>query len=75
VEGIDKAIDRSKAYVYAGADMIFHEALEDEKEFERFRKEIDVPLLANMTEFGKTKILNYKQLQNLGYDIVIYPVT
>jgi methylisocitrate lyase len=75
VEGIDKAIDRAKAYVDAGADMIFPEALEDEKEFEQFRKEIDVPLLANMTEFGKTKILNYKQLQNLGYDIVIYPVT
>jgi methylisocitrate lyase len=75
VEGIGKAIDRAKAYVDAGADMIFPEALEDEKEFEQFRKEIDVPLLANMTEFGKTKILNYKQLQNLGYDIVIYPVT
>ena len=75
VEGIGKAIDRAKAYVDAGADMIFPEALEDEKEFEQFRKEIDVPLLANMTEFVKTKILNYKQLQNLGYDIVICPVT
>jgi methylisocitrate lyase len=75
VEGIGKAIDRAKAYVDAGADMIFPEALHDEKEFEQVRKEIDAPLLANMTEFGRTKILNYKQLQNLGYDIVIYPVT
>lgn len=75
VEGVDKAINRAKAYVDAGADMIFPEALEDEKEFDQFRNEIDVPLLANMTEFGKTKILNYEQLQNLGYNIVIYPVT
>ena len=55
--------------------MIFPEALHDETEFERFRKEIKIPLLANMTEFGKTKILNYDELQNLGYNIVIYPVT
>lgn len=75
VEGIDAAIDRAKAYVDAGADAIFPEALHNEKEMERFRKEITVPLLSNMTEFGKTKILTLKQIENLGYNMVIYPVT
>lgn len=75
VEGLDQAIDRAKAYVDAGAEMIFPEAMKDESEFERFRKEIKVPLLANMTEFGKSKLLNTKQLENLGYNLVIYPVT
>lgn len=74
-EGIDKAIDRAKAYVDAGAEMIFPEALHTEKEFEQFRKAVDVPLLANMTEFGKSKLLTKEQLENLGYNLVIYPVT
>ena len=74
-EGLEKAIDRAKAYVDAGAEMIFPEALQDEKEFEAFRKAVGVPLLANMTEFGKSKLLNTQQLQNLGYNLVIYPVT
>ena len=74
-EGIDKAINRAKAYVDAGAEMIFPEALHCEKEFEQFRKAIKVPLLANMTEFGKSKLLNTQQLENLGYNVVIYPVT
>ena len=75
VEGIDKMIDRCKSYVDAGAEIIFPEALKDEKEFEIVRKSLDCYLLANMTEFGKSKILNYKELENLGYNIVIYPVT
>lgn len=74
-EGLDKAIDRAKAYVDAGADMIFPEAMRGEADFEAFRKAIDVPLLANMTEFGKSKLLNATQLENLGYNMVIYPVT
>lgn len=74
-EGLDAAIDRAKAYVDAGADMIFPEAMGNEAEFEAFRKALDVPLLANMTEFGKSKLLNYDQLSNLGYNVVIYPVT
>jgi len=74
-EGIEAAIDRAKAYVDAGADMIFPEALWNESEFEQFRAGIDVPLLANMTEFGKTGLLTTKQLSNLGYNMVIYPVT
>ena len=75
VEGIEKMIDRCKAYIDAGAEIIFPEALENEKEFETVRKALNSYLLANMTEFGKTKLLNYKDLENLGYNIVIYPVT
>ncbi len=75
VEGIDSMIDRCKAYVDAGAEIIFPEALKDEKEFELVRKSLDCYLLANMTEFGKSKLLNYTQLQDLGYNIVIYPVS
>ena len=75
VEGIDKMIERCKAYIDAGAEIIFPEALANEKEFEKVRKSLKSYLLANMTEFGKTKILNYKELENLGYNIVIYPVS
>ena len=75
VEGIDKMIDRCKAYVDSGAEIIFPEALGDEKDFEKVRKSLDCYLLANMTEFGKSKLLSYKKLENLGYNIVIYPVT
>ena len=75
VEGINKMIDRCKAYIDAGAEIIFPEALANEKEFETVRKSLDCYLLANMTEFGKSKLLNYKDLENIGYNIVIYPVT
>lgn len=74
-EGLAKAIDRAKSYVDAGAEMIFPEALQDESEFEQFRRAIAVPLLANMTEFGKSKLLTKTDLQRLGYNLVIYPVT
>ena len=75
VEGIDKTIERIKAYEEAGADMIFPEAMKDEKEFEKIRKITKGYLLANMTEFGKSKLLTKKQLEDLGYNLVIYPVT
>ncbi len=75
VEGLDKMIERCKAYKDAGAEVIFPESLKDESEFEKVRKSLDCYLLANMTEFGKSKLLNYKDLENLGYNIVIYPVT
>ena len=75
VEGIDKMIERCKAYTDAGAEIIFPEALKDENEFEKVRKSLSSYLLANMTEFGKSKLLNYKDLENLGYNIVIYPIT
>jgi methylisocitrate lyase len=74
-EGIDKAIERAKAYVDAGANMIFPEAMQDESDFEKMRKALDVPILANMTEFGKSKLLTTNELQNLGINMVIYPVT
>ncbi|HPI39664.1 MAG TPA: methylisocitrate lyase [Pseudobdellovibrionaceae bacterium] len=74
-EGLEKAIERAKSYVDAGADMIFPEALQNEKEYETFRKSISVPLLANMTEFGKSPLLNQSQLSSLGFNLVIYPVT
>lgn len=74
-EGLDSTLDRIKAYVDAGADVIFPEAMKDEKEFEAVRKAVDVPLLANMTEFGKSKLLNTQELTDLGFNIVIYPVT
>ena len=75
VEGLDKMIDRCKSYIDAGAEIIFPEALKDEKEFEFVRKNLNSYLLANMTEFGKSKLLNFKILENIGFNIVIYPVT
>ena len=75
VEGLEKMIDRCKSYIDSGAEIIFPEALKDEKEFEIVRKSLNCYLLANMTEFGKSKLLNYKELENLGFNIVIYPVT
>jgi methylisocitrate lyase len=75
VNGIADAIDRAKAYADAGADLIFPEAMADEADFERFRAAIDTPILANMTEFGKSKLLDAKTLENLGINMVIYPVT
>jgi len=75
VEGLDKMINRCKAYIDAGAEIIFPEALQNEKDFEKVRKDLNCYLLANMTEFGKSKLFNYKELENFGYNIVIYPVT
>ena len=75
VEGLEKTIDRIKAYEDAGADMIFPEAMKDESEFEKIRKISKGYLLANMTEFGKSKLLNKSTLEKLGYNLVIYPVT
>ena len=75
VEGIEKTINRIKAYEDAGADMIFPEAMKDEKEFEKVRESSKGFLLANMTEFGKSKLLDKTQLENLGYNLVIYPVS
>ena len=75
VEGLEKTIDRIKAYEDAGADMIFPEAMKDEKEFEKVRKISKTFLLANMTEFGKSKLLTKSELESLGYNLVIYPVT
>lgn len=76
VEGLLPAIDRAKAYVQAGADAIFPEGLVSEEEFEAFRKGLPgVPLLANMTEFGKTPLIPAAKFHELGYQMVIFPVT
>ncbi|MDK7749253.1 methylisocitrate lyase [Brevibacterium sp. UMB10442] len=74
-EGLDAAIDRAKAYVDAGADLIFPEAMRDLGEFEAMANALDVPILANMTEFGKSELFTTEQLANAGVKLVIYPVT
>ena len=74
-EGLDAAIDRAKAYADAGADLIFPEAMRDLGEFEKFASSVDVPILANMTEFGKSELFTTEQLANVGVKVVIYPVT
>ena len=74
-EGLEPAIDRARAYVDAGADAIFPEALTTIGEYEAFRAAIAAPLLANLTEFGKTPLLTRERLVELGYNIAIYPVT
>ncbi|BCI79360.1 2-methylisocitrate lyase [Mycolicibacterium sp. TY66] len=75
IEGIAAAIDRAKAYADAGADLIFTEALSTPREFEQFRAAVDTPLLANMTEFGKSELVTAQRLSDIGYNLVIYPVT
>jgi methylisocitrate lyase len=74
-EGLPAAIERARAYTDAGADLIFTEALSSARDFEQFRAAIDTPLLANMTEFGKSELLSVSQLTDIGYNVVIYPVT
>jgi len=73
VEGFDRAIERADEYLAAGADAIFPEALQNTEEFRDFAKEIDRPLLANMTEFGKSPLLSFQQLEDFGYRMVIFP--
>ncbi len=75
VEGLDAAIMRAQVYVDAGADVIFPEGLTSEAEFESFRAEVGGPLLANMTEFGKTPIIPASRFGEMGYQMVIYPMT
>ena len=75
VHELDTAIQRAREYVEAGADWIFPEALASAEEFKAFAEAIDVPLLANMTEFGKSPLLTSEELESSGYAAVIYPVT
>ncbi|OZB79920.1 MAG: methylisocitrate lyase, partial [Microbacterium sp. 14-71-5] len=75
VEGMDAAVDRAKALVDAGADAIFPEAMRTLAEFERMASELDVPILANMTEFGKSELFTTEQLRSAGVSIVIWPVS
>jgi len=75
VIGFDEALRRAKLYVEAGADAIFPEALENEAEFAEFAKQVPVPLLANMTEFGKSPLLDQTTLAKLGFRMALYPLT
>ncbi len=75
VDGLDAAIDRAKALVDAGADAIFPEAMRTLDEFAAMRAAVDVPLLANMTEFGKSELFSSDQLRDVGMNIVIWPVS
>jgi methylisocitrate lyase len=75
VTDLDDAIERAKRYLDAGADWIFPEALANEQEFERFAEEIQAPLIANMTEFGRSPLLTLNELADMGYAAVLYPVT
>ena len=75
VEGLDSAMSRAKEYLAAGADAIFPEALETPDEFARFARDIKAPLLANMTEFGKSPNLDFATLAGMGYRMVLFPVT
>ncbi len=75
VTGLEDAIERAKMYVEAGADVIFPEALESAEEFARFAREVKAPLMANMTEFGRSPLLSVKELGDMGYKLVIFPAT
>lgn len=75
VDGLEAAIDRCKALESAGADVLFPEALTSLAEFEAVRKAVDVPILANMTEFGKSDLFSVAELRNVGVSIAIFPVS
>src|SRR5579864_2434806 len=72
-EGVDGAISRANEYLDAGADAIFPEALQSAEEFVDFAQEIDAPLMANMTEFGKSPLLTFQELSDFGYRMIIFP--
>ncbi len=75
VTGYDDAVARAHRYLEAGADMIFPEALKNEEEFRRFSADVDALLLANMTEFGTSPSFTVSELDDMGYNLVIFPVT
>lgn len=74
-EGLDSALDRVRQYVAAGADMIFPEAVADLETYKKFREVADVPILANITEFGKTPLFSVAELRGANVDIVLYPLS
>ena len=73
VEDFDRAVERSRRYLHAGADAIFPEALQNADEFKAFARDVKAPLLANMTEFGKSPLLSFQELADFGYKMVIFP--
>ena len=74
-EGLDAAIERCQAYVEAGADVIFAEAITDPDQYRKFTGSLSVPVLANMTEFGKSPLMDLKQLTDVGVQLVLYPLS
>ncbi len=74
-EGIDSALSRAKAYVQAGADMIFAEAVTDLEQYKKFAEATKVPILANITEFGKTPLFTLSELKNAGVSMALYPLS
>jgi len=74
-EGVDASIERCTHYAEAGADMIFAEAIRDLDEYRRFTESISVPVLANMTEFGQSPLLEIEELRDVGIQMVLYPLT
>ncbi|MFQ6371905.1 methylisocitrate lyase [Shewanella sp. YIC-542] len=74
-EGLEAGIERAAAYIEAGADMIFAEALTELEQYVRFKEVVKAPILANMTEFGKTELFNKEQLAEVGADMVLYPLS
>lgn len=75
VKGLGEAVARAKVYLDAGADAIFPEALRSREEFAEFARRVDAPLLANMTEFGRTPYMTVEEFEEMGYDMVIFPMT
>jgi methylisocitrate lyase len=75
VDGLQAAVDRAQQYIHAGADWIFPEALANREEFQAFAAAVKAPLVANMTEFGKSPLLDFADLSSMGYRVVLYPVT
>ncbi len=75
VEGMDAAIDRARACVEAGADMIFPEAMQSLEQYQQFVKAVNVPVLANITEFGATPLFSCEELGSVGIDLVLYPLS
>lgn len=75
VEGFEAAVERARLYLEAGADAIFPEALQTRREFAQFAREVQAPLLANMTEFGRSPLLSAAALSELGYRLAIFPMT
>lgn len=73
--GMEEALNRAKAYAEAGADAIFPEALVSEEEFRLFAESVDTPLIANITEFGKSPLLSAKELEAMGYKAVLFPIS
>jgi len=75
VEGMDAAIDRARACVEAGADMLFPEAVTELSQYKRFAEAVQVPVLANITEFGKTEYFTAKQLEDASVSLILYPLS